>query len=93
MIEQMSFLFNFGDVFVSIPLDTSDIETKKDSNIDESENFNINIQIYLTSKEKYKEFTIIKVNLNIIRNNSEEHLYNKDNFYLEPNNVEYNDII
>ncbi len=43
MIEQMSFLFNFGDVFVSIPLDTSDIETKKDSNIDESENFNINI--------------------------------------------------
>ncbi len=49
--------------------------------------------MYLTSKEKYKEFTIIKVNLNIIRNNSEEHLYNKDNFYLEPNNVEYNDII
>ena len=31
----MSFLFNFGDIFVSIPLDISDIEIEEDLNIDE----------------------------------------------------------
>ncbi len=44
-------------------------------------------------KEKYKEFTVIKVNFNIIKKDNEKYLYNKDNFYLEFNNVKYNDII
>jgi len=44
-------------------------------------------------EKKHKEFTIIRVNLNIIKNNGEEYPYNEDNLYLEFNNVEYNDII
>ncbi len=44
-------------------------------------------------KREYKEFTIIKINLNTIRNNNEEYPYNEDDLYFEPNNVEYNNII
>ncbi len=44
-------------------------------------------------EEEYKEFIIIKVNLNIARNDGEEYPYNKDDLYLEPNNVGHNDII
>ncbi len=33
------------------------------------------------------------MNLNIIKGNNKEYLYNKDNLYLEPNNVEYYNII
>ncbi len=43
-------------------------------------------------KRKYKEFIIIRVNLNITRRNDEEYLYNEDNLYLEFNNVGYNSI-
>ncbi len=49
--------------------------------------------MYLTFKRKHKEFTIIKVNLNTTKNNGEKHPYNKDNLYLKPNNIGYNDII
>jgi len=49
--------------------------------------------MYLTFKKEYKEFIVIKVNFNIVRNNGEEHLYNKNDFYFESNNVGYNDII
>ncbi len=45
------------------------------------------------SKREYKEFIVIRVNLNIIRNNNEEYLYNEDNPYLESNNTGYNGII
>ncbi len=49
--------------------------------------------MHLIFKEEYKEFTVIRVNLNIIKNDSEEHLYNEDDLYLKPNNIGYNDII
>ncbi len=39
----MLFLINFKNIFVSIPLDISNIEAKEDSDIDESKNFNIDI--------------------------------------------------
>ncbi len=84
---------NFKDTFVSIPLNILDIEVEEDLNIDKSKNFNIGIQTYLTSKRKHKEFTIIKVNLNIIKNDNKEHLYNEDDLYLKPNNTGHNDII
>ncbi len=44
-------------------------------------------------KEEYKEFIIIRINFNIVKNNNEEYLYNKDNLYFKFNNVRYNDII
>ncbi len=93
MAEQISFSLNFGDIFVLISLDTSNIESEEDSDINKLENFNVDVQIYLAFKEEYEEFTIIRVNLNIIKNDSEKHLYNEDDLYLEPNNVGYNNII
>ncbi len=42
---------------------------------------------------EYKEFIVIEVNLNIVKNNGEEHPYNEDDLYLKPNNVRYNNII
>ena len=92
-MKRISFPFNFGDIFVLIPLNISDIEAEEDSDTNESENFNINIQIYLTFKREYEEFIIIRVNLNTVNNNGEKHLYNKDNLYLKFNNVKYNGII
>ena len=44
-------------------------------------------------EREYKEFIIIKVNLNTIKNNNEEYSYDEDDFYLEPNNIGYDDII
>ncbi len=44
-------------------------------------------------KKEYEEFTIIKVNLNIIKNNNEEYFYNKNDLYFKPNNIRYNNII
>ncbi len=49
--------------------------------------------MHLAFKKNYKEFIIIKVNLNTVKNNSEEHLYNKDDLYLKSNNTRYNNII
>ncbi len=49
--------------------------------------------MYLTFKKEYKEFIIIRINLNTVRNNSEEYLYNEDDLYLESNNIGYNSII
>ncbi len=89
----MSLLFDFKNVFISIPLNISDIEIGKDSNIDESKNFNANVQIYLVFEKEYKEFIIIRVNLNIVRNDSKEYLYKENNLYFEFNNAGYNDII
>ncbi len=43
MIKQISFSFNFGDIFVSTLLNILDIEVKEDLDIDKSEDFNINI--------------------------------------------------
>ncbi len=40
-----------------------------------------------------KEFTVIKINLNTVKKNDEEHSYNKDNLYLELNNIGYYSII
>ena len=39
----MSLSFDLGNIFISIPLDISDIEAEKDSDIDKSKNFNISI--------------------------------------------------
>jgi len=39
----MLFLINFGNIFISIPLDILNIEAEEDSDINESENFNIDI--------------------------------------------------
>ncbi len=43
MIKQISLSFDFGNIFISIPLDISDIEAEKDSDIDESKNFNVDV--------------------------------------------------
>ncbi len=88
----MSFPFNFENIFISIPLDISNIEAEKDSDIDELENFNIDIQIYLAFKRKHKEFTIIKVNFNIIKKDNEEHPYEENDPYLKPNNTRHYNI-
>ncbi len=45
------------------------------------------------SEEEDEEFIIIRVNLNIVKNNGEEHPYNEDDLYLESNNIGYNNII
>jgi len=44
-------------------------------------------------KKKHKEFTVIKINFNIVRRNDKEYFYNEDDLYLEFNNVGFNDII
>ncbi len=47
----------------------------------------------MVSKREYKEFTIIKVNFNIIRKDNEEYLYNENDFYFEFNTVGHYSII
>ncbi len=84
---------DFGNIFISISLNISNIELEKDLNIDESKNFNIDIQIYLTLEKEYKEFIVIRVNLNIIKKDDKEYFYNKDDLYLKSNNIGYNNII
>ncbi len=49
--------------------------------------------MYLTSKGEYKEFTVIGVNFNIVKEDSNEYLYKKDDLYLEFNNAGYDSII
>jgi len=43
MTKRMPFPLDFGDIFASIPLDISDIKTKENLDIDESENFNTDV--------------------------------------------------
>jgi len=43
MAEQMLPFIDFGNAFILISLNILDIELKEDSNIDESEKFNINV--------------------------------------------------
>jgi len=43
MIEQISLSFDLGNTFISIPLNVSNIEIEKDSDINELENFNVDI--------------------------------------------------
>jgi len=47
----------------------------------------------LIFEKEYKEFTIIKINLNTMKKDGEEYLYNEDDLYFKFNNVGYNDII
>ena len=90
----MTLPFNFKNIFISIPLNTSNIELEEeDSDIDESKNFNVDIQMYLIFEKEYKKFIVIKVNLNTAKNDSEEYLYKENDFYLKSNNVGYDDII
>jgi len=49
--------------------------------------------MHLTFKREYKEFIVIKVNLNIVRKNNEEYPYNKNDLYLESNNIGHHSII
>ncbi len=93
IIKKMLSLIDFGNAFTSVSLNVSNIEPEENSDIDKSEEFNIDIQIYLAFKKKYKEFIIMDINLNITRNDNEEHLYKEDDPYLELNNVEYHNII
>ncbi len=84
---------DFENAFTSIPLNTSNIELKEDSNTDESEEFNTDVWIYLTLEKEHKEFTIIDINLNTTKNNNEEYLYEEDDLYFEPNNVKHHSIV
>ncbi len=43
MAKRISFLINFGDIFISIFLNISDIEAEEDSDINELKNFNASI--------------------------------------------------
>jgi len=43
MTERILLPFDFGNAFISILLNISDIEAKEESNIDDSENFNTDI--------------------------------------------------
>ena len=43
MIERISFFIDFKNIFILNSLNISDIELEEDSNIDESENFNIGV--------------------------------------------------
>ncbi len=49
--------------------------------------------MYLISEREYKKFTVIRVNLSIVRGDNEEHPYDEDNLYLELNNIGYDNII
>ncbi len=93
MVKRMLLSFDFKSIFISILLNVFDIEVKEELDINESENFNVSIWIYLVFEDEYKEFTVIRVNLNIVRNNGEEYLYNENDLYFEFNNVGYNDIV
>ncbi len=89
----MLLFINFGKIFILKFLNVLDIELKEDLDTDKPENFNVNVQTYLAFEREYEEFIIIKVNFNIIRKDSEEYLYEENDFYLEFNNIGYNDII
>ncbi len=93
MIEQMLLPLDLENAFISILLNVSDIKAEEDSDIDKLKNFNVDVQIYLAFKRKYEEFIIIRINLNIVRNDGEEYLYNEDDLYLKFNNIEHNDIV
>ncbi len=93
MIKRTLLFIDFGSVFILVSLNISDIELEEDSDTDKSENFNVGIQTYLIFEEEHEEFIVIKVNLNIVKRDNEEYLYNEDNLYLEFNNVGYDSII
>ncbi len=44
-------------------------------------------------EKEYKEFIIIKVNLNIVKRDGEKYLYNEDDSYFKLNNIRYYNII
>ncbi len=89
----MLLFINFENAFVLISLNISNIELEEDSDINESENFNVSIKIYLAFEREYKEFIVIRVNFNIIKKNDEKYPYDKDDLYLKPNNIGYYNII
>ena len=89
----MSLSIDFENIFILISLNILNIELEKNSDINKSKNFNINIQIYLVFKKEYEEFTVIRVNFNIVKRNDEKHPYNENDLYLESNNTGYNNII
>ncbi len=94
MITERTLLsFNFKNTFISIPLNVFNIEAEEESDIDELENFNTDIWIYLTLERKHEKFIVIGVNLNIVRNDGKEYPYNENDLYLKLNNAGYNDII
>ncbi len=43
MIKRILLSFDLGNVFISIPLNVSDIEAEEDLDINKSKNFNIDI--------------------------------------------------
>ncbi len=93
MIKRIISSIDFRNVFTSIFLNILDIELEKETNIDESKEFNADVWIYLASEGKYKEFIVISINLSTAKNDKEKHSYNEDNPYFEFNNVKYYSII
>ena len=49
--------------------------------------------MYLVFEREYEEFIVIGINLSIVKRDNEEYLYNKNNPYLEPNNVGHHSIV
>jgi len=47
----------------------------------------------LVFEREYEEFIVIDVNLNIVRNDDEEYLYEENDLYLELNNIRYYSIV
>ncbi len=45
---------DFGNIFISVSLNASDIEPEEDSDIDESEEFNTDVWIDLISEGEYE---------------------------------------
>ena len=93
MIDRMIPPIDFENVFISTALNISNIESKEDSDINESKEFNTDVQIYLIFEKEHEEFTVININLSIVKNDNEEYLYKKNDPYLEFNNVEHYNII
>ncbi len=89
----MIFPIDFGNVFILISLNILDIESEEETDINKLEEFNIGVQTYLALEREYEEFTMMGINLSTTKNDSEEHLYNEDNPYFEPNNAGYHSII
>ena len=93
MIERILFSIDFENAFILISLNILNIEVEENSDIDELKNFNVGVQIYLAFEEEHEEFIVIGINLNIVKRDNKEYPYNKDDLYLESNNVRYYSII
>ncbi len=49
--------------------------------------------MHLAFERKHEEFTVIRINFNIVKRDDKEYPYNEDNLYFEFNNAGYHNII